>query len=261
VRRFTQVVSLGLLAVCSVALAQSPFDGTWRPDPQQAEPGRKPDVFQLVNGEYDCRSCTPPYTVKADGMDHAISGNPRYDTLRITVVDDRTITKTAKKGGDTVVESRVEVSADGRTLTERQILSDVGPRKIDFTSRSSRAAAGPAGSHRISGSWHLIEGDLTHHDEDTEYHVANGALTMSDHMGRSFTAKLDGTDAPYKGEPEFNTVSVKQIDERTIEESDKNSGKVVKITRWTVDPDGRTMHVRFDDGHGHVQQQTGHKLQ
>jgi hypothetical protein len=254
------VLLTGFLAAASIALAKSPFDGTWRPDPQRPDPARKPDVIQLVNGEYDCKSCVPPYEVKADGADHPISGNPRFDTMRIAVVDDRTITKTAKKAGTTVVESKVEVSADGRTLTERQILSDAGPRKVDFTSHSSRVTEGPKGAHRVSGSWHLIEADLTHHDEDTDYHVADGALTMSDGMGRSFTAKLDGTDAPYQGDPEFTSVSVKQIDERTIEESDKNDGKIVKITRWAVDPDGKTMHVRFDDGHGHVQQQTGHKV-
>jgi len=260
VKHLAPVVLIGLLSACSVAQAQSPFDGTWRPDPQRPDPGRTPDVYQLINGDYDCRSCMPPYKVKADGMDHSVRGNPRFDTLRVTVVDDRTITKIAKKGGNTVVESRAEVSADGRTLTERQILSDAGPRKVDFTSHSSREAAGAKGAHRISGSWHLIEADLTHHDEDTVYHVADGKLAMSDHMGRSFTAKLDGTDAPYQGDPEFDTVSVKQLDERTLEETDKNAGKVVKITRWAVDPDGQTIHVRFDDGHGHVQQQTGHKL-
>jgi hypothetical protein len=251
---------IGILGAPSMSLAQSPFEGTWRPDPQRPDPGRKPDVIQLINGEYDCQSCTPPYKVKADGMDHSLSGNPRFDALRITVVDDRTITKVARKAGKPVVESRVEVSADGRTLTERQILSDAGPRKIDFTSHSSRVAEAPQGSHHISGSWHLIDADLTHHDEDTDYHIAGNALTMSDRMGRSFTAKLDGTDAPYQGDPEVTSVSVKQLDAHTIEESDKNAGKVVKIIRWSVDPDGKTMHVRFDDGHGHVQQQTGHKL-
>jgi hypothetical protein len=38
-------------------------------------------------------------------------------------------------------------------------------------------------------------------------------------------------------------------------------GKVVKIDRWSVDPDGRTMHVRFDNTKGFVQEQTGHKVE
>jgi hypothetical protein len=51
------------------------------------------------------------------------------------------------------------------------------------------------------------------------------------------------------------------VDSRTIEESDKKGGKVVKISRWNVGPDGKTMHVRFDNTHGFVQEQTGHKVE
>ncbi len=251
---------LGWIAATPYAMAQSVFNGTWRPDPQHPEPDRPPDVFQLMNGEYQCRSCRPPYKVKADGLDQPISGNARFDTLRITVIDEHTVAKAATRAGATVAESRAQVSPDGRTLTERQVLSNVGPRKVDFTSRSSRVSEGPQGSHAISGSWHLIEADLTNHDEDTDYLVSNGTLSMSDRLGRSFTARLDGSEAPYQGDPDFTSVSLRLIDERTIEESDKKAGKVVKVTRWRVDPDGNTMHARFDDLQGHVQEQTGHKI-
>jgi hypothetical protein len=84
---------------------------------------------------------------------------------------------------------------------------------------------------------------------------------MTDKMGRSFTANLDGTDAPYKGDPDVTTVSVKAVGERAVEEYDKKNGAVVKITRWKVDPDGKTMHVEFDDTHGHLQHQDGHKVE
>jgi hypothetical protein len=55
-------------------------------------------------------------------------------------------------------------------------------------------------------------------------------------------------------------VSVKLLDARTIEERDKRDGKVVKITRWAVTADGKTIHARFDDTHGRIQEQDGHKL-
>ena len=106
----------------------------------------------------------------------------------------------------------------------------------------------------------MIEFDVTNHAEDTTFKVSDGALSMSDKMGRSFTAKFDGTPAPYKGSDEFNGVSVKLIDDRTIEESDLHDGKVVKISRWTLAADGQTIHARFDDTHGHIQEQDGHKV-
>jgi hypothetical protein len=251
---------IGMLIGIPCAIARSPFDGTWRPDPQRPDPGRPDDVLQLSNGEYACRSCKPPYRVEADGIGHPISANPRFDSLSVRVVDNRRIARIATRNNAKVVESTAEVSPDGQTLTERQTLFDAAPHPVDFTSHSHRVAPGPPGSHQISGSWHLIEADLTNHDEDTDFLVSGGFLTMSDRMGRSFKAKLDGTEAPYQGDPQFSSVSVKQVDARTIEETDMKAGKPVKIARWSVDADGKTMHVQFDDTHGHVQHQSGHRI-
>src|SRR5579871_3933488 len=52
---------------------------------------------------------------------------------------------------------------------------------------------------------------------------------------------------PTTGSDEFTSVSLKLLDDHTIEESDRRGGKVVKISRWSVGSDGKTMHVRFDD--------------
>jgi hypothetical protein len=249
-----------LMFLPALAGADSPFDGTWRPDPQKPNPTDLPDSVSLRSGIYECQSCKPPYTVKADAQDQPVTGNPLYDTVSIAVTDDRTLIKRAKKGGKTVFESKVVVSTDGATLTEWQTLFGMSPRPVEITRKSSRLSKRAPGAHLISGQWQPIETDLTHHDEDTTFKIDDGTLTMSDRMGRSFRAKLDGTDAPYRGDSEFTAVSVRTIDPRTIEESDKTAGKVVKISRWTVDPDGKTMHARFDDTHGHIQQQTGHKL-
>jgi hypothetical protein len=249
-----------LLALSSLAVAQSPFDGTWRPDPQKASPAQKPDVFEVSQDLYQCTSCQPPYAVKPDGADHAVAGSPYYDTLSITIVDAHTVSKLAKKGGSTVVKSTLTVSADGRELTESQAIYGMGPRVIELTSKSVRAATGRPAAPLLSGSWRRLETDLTNHDEDTTFKVIGGALSMSDHMGRSFTATLDGTDAPYNGDSELTSVSLKLIDSRTIEEYDKKDGKVVKVCRWAIDPDGKTIYARFDNTQGKVQEQTGHRI-
>ena len=252
---------VGWMVLSPLGVAQSVFDGTWRPDPQTFSPTRAADVVELVNGIYDCSTCKPPYKIKADGHDQAIAGNAYYDTLNIVTVNDRAVTKTAKKGGKTVAQTETVVSADGKTETERQTLYDMAPRPIEMTSHSSRVSAGSPGSHLISGAWRVTDGDVSNHAEDTIFKVSGDTLAMSDRMGRSFVAKLNGIDALYNGSDEFTSVSLKMIDSHTIEESDKKGGKVVKISRWSVGPDGKTMHVRFDDTHGHVQEQTGHKVE
>jgi hypothetical protein len=251
---------LGCAFLPALGFAQSAFNGTWRPDPQKPT-HEKPEVVILRMGEYECQSCTPPYKVKVDGHDQPVSGNPYYDTITISVMDDHTVAKTAKKAGTVVVYSKETVAADGTGKTEVQTIIGMAPKPIELTSKFSRVTPAAPGTHVISGTWQITEMDVSNHAEDTIFKVSNGALSMSDLMGRSFTAKFDGSQAPYKGSDESNAVSLKLIDERTIEESDLKNGKVVKISRWSLSPDGQTMHVRFDDTHGHVQEQDGHKVQ
>jgi hypothetical protein len=256
----TQALWMGALLFPALCPAQSAFDGTWRPDPQRPSRPGKTEVAVLANGEYACPSCTPPYTAKADGHDQPLLGNPYFDTISIAVIDDHTIAKTGKKEGKVIASTKVTVSADGAVKTEVQTIIGMAPVAIELTSKFSRVSTGKPGSHAVSGGWQMTEMDVSNHAEDTTFKVSGGALSMSDRMGRSFAAKFDGPPAPYKGSDEVNGVSLKLIDERTIEESDLNNGKVVKISRWALSPDGQTMHVRFDDMHGHIEEQDGHKV-
>jgi hypothetical protein len=256
----TNAILVGILLLPTLGFAQSAFDGTWRPDPQRPSHPGEPEIAVLNNGVYECQTCTPPYTAKADGHDQPLRGNPYYDTISIAVVDDHTITKTGKKDGKVVADTKVTVSADGSTKTEVQTIIGMAPVPVELTSKFSRASGGKPGAHTVSGGWQMTEMDVSNHVEDTTFKVSGGALAMIDRMGRSFTAKFDGTPAPYKGSDEFNGVSLKLIDPRTIEESDLNNGKVVKISRWALSSDGQVIHARFDDTHGHIQEQDGHKV-
>jgi hypothetical protein len=258
-RAFHRVMTV-LLLLPAVSNAQSVFDGTWRPNYGPTQLG-KPVLSVLADGAYDCQGCEPPYKIKADGRDQPVSGHAYFDTVSATIIDQRTVKLTDKKKGHVIAETTIRVSADGAKRTEVQTIYDEAPVPIEFTSRYQRTSAGPPGSHRISGSWQLTGRELSNHVEDTIYKIVNNVLSMSDRMGRSFDARLDGSEAPYRGDPEFTSVAVKMTDSHTIIESDLKDGHVVKIATWTVKPDGKTMHVRFDDTKGHVQEQDGHKVQ
>ena len=259
------------------SLLKAAFDGTWRPD-YSPGPDEDPDVISLVDGMYECRSCRPPYGAPADGREHDVEGHPCFETVAVTVVDERTVRLVGRRGGVVVFGSTSLVAADGRSRTETWTAALVidgamgpvtvplsatpGPeaRQVLFTATSVRVGSPEAGAHLLSGSWKVVARDLLHHDEDTVYRIEDGSLTMTDRLGRSFTARLDGTVAPYRGDPRFDAVSLRVIDDRTIEESNLNGGVLIQVTRWRVDPDGVTMHVRFDDTHGHVMEQTGQRV-
>ena len=70
---------------------------------------------------------------------------------------------------------------------------------------------------------------------------------MSDLNGESYDARFDGQDYPILGDPGHAVVSLKRISERIIEETDKHDGKVDSVTRMTVSPDGKSIHVVIDD--------------
>jgi hypothetical protein len=71
------------------------------------------------------------------------------------------------------------------------------------------------------------------------YKVSGNEVTMTNPTGQSYTAKLDGTDAPMKGDPGTTSVSVKMIGKSTIEETDKRDGKVIGTWKMTVATDGK----------------------
>ena len=70
----------------SQAAAQSPFDGTWKIDLNTTQLPTKPGAYLLQAGVYHCRTCIPPIDVRADGLDHRVSGDSCYDTVSIRVL-------------------------------------------------------------------------------------------------------------------------------------------------------------------------------
>ena len=240
------VCALFVLAVVCVsqgAPAQSPFDGTWHTNLAQSKISPKPNVFYLSQGWYHCVSCNPTYDAKADGTDQAVTGQA-YDAVSITEVDPKTISVTTKKAGKVVYEQTRSVSADGKILT---VKSTSHPMNSDqpITTEVTAKLVGPApsGVHATSGAWAIDKIKQSDNGLDTTYKTNGDEITMTEPSGESYTAKLDGTDAPYKGSYSTDTVSLKKIDAHTIEETDKRGGQVVEVDKMTVSANGKTMTV------------------
>jgi hypothetical protein len=247
-----KLLGIGLLVSLLVpawAKAQSAFDGTWKFELSTAQFPKKPDVFLLQDGKYSCKSCVPPIEVKADGQDQKVSGHPYFDTLSVKVVDEHTIEETNKKDGKINGTSTSTVSADANTLTF--VFSDssaTNSAPVTGKGESTRVAKGPAGAHLISGSWRTTKMDnLSENALLVTFKVEGDTLTMSSPTGQGYTAKLDGTDAPYQGDPGTTSVSVKRLGKNGFEETDKRDGKVISVARNTVSADGTTLQVVIDD--------------
>ncbi len=247
-RKIYLVAALGILLMPARASAQSPVDGTRKTNMKNVDWSKKPDVYELKDGMYSCKTCTPPFTVKADGSDQKIT-DPYVDTMAVKVINDHEIELTGKKNGKVVQENKVKVSPDGNTLMFAfSDSSNTSGAPVTGKGEETRVAKGPAGSAPVSGSWRMAKMEnMSENATMVTYKVSGNEITMTNPTGQTYTAKLDGSDAPMKGDPGITSVSVKMVGKNTLEETDKRDGKVIGVFKATVQPDGKTMNAAYDD--------------
>lgn len=240
---------LGLCLVPTLAMAQSTFDGTWKIDLKQMQMPSKPDVLVLRDGMYHCKSCTPPIHVKADGEYHNVTGRPYYDMLAVKIVDARTVTEMTMKDGKPVSTSTTTVAADGNSATfEFSDYSMAEP--VSGHGSMSRVGKGPAGAHALSGSWRTSDyGDVSENALIRSYRTDGDTFSMNAPTGESYSARTDGTKAPYMGDPGVTHISVRKLGDRVMQETYHRDGKVTSVARMTVSPDGKTMRIAIDNKH------------
>ncbi len=213
----------------------------------------------LQNGTFSCKSCTPAYSVAADGGFHPVS-LPYADSDAVKVVDDHTITETAKKGGRQVSESTMTVSGDGKTLTGKftDTSAPGAPAKGEFT--ETRVGPAPAEAHAISGQWKPAK--LSNFNDAAltfTVNVNGNTFQSSSPDGTSFEAKLGGADVPIKGDIAGTTVSVTKAGNNSYQQTRKRDGKVVGVTTFTVGADGKLNAVSQNKLSGSTTRWTANK--
>jgi hypothetical protein len=243
-----QVLASVLLPLLALA-AESPFTGTWKVDPDKIQFPEKPESWLLQNGRYQCTSCVPGIDIKADGSDQPIPGYKFADTLAVKVVNDRTVEFTNKKGGKVVQKETLTVSADGKTLAgEFTQYREASKDPVTGKQSMTRVAAGAAGSHAISGSWRAGKVEAMSANALTFKLVGKpDGLTTESATGGGYDARFDGKEYPVKGDSTGTVVSLKKLNDRSIEETKKRDGKIVEVNHLTVSSDGKTMTIKVED--------------
>ncbi len=79
------------------------------------------------------------------------------------------------------------------------------------------------------------------------YKVNGDEISMTNPNDRSYTAKLNGTDAPLKDDPGVTSVSVKMMGKNPLEETDKRNEKIIGVMKMTVASDGKPVKLVYDD--------------
>jgi hypothetical protein len=147
-----------ILLLPTLAFAvDSPFDGTWTVDLKATQfSTSRPMVIVLQNGIYQVTSPVRDINIRADGTDQPVPGARDYDTLAVKVVDDRTVETIGKKDGRVAESEKDIISPDGKTITAEYTGYPIATKQpITKKTTHLRVAAGPSGSHAISGSWRI----------------------------------------------------------------------------------------------------------
>ncbi len=226
-------------------LAQSPFDGTWIVKLDVAQLPKKPDVLSLQSGVFECSTCVPKIKVKADGKDYPIAGSPYFSTVCVKEIENHGIEFTEKLGSKTVYSETDTLSADGNTLSQN-LTDSAAPNGESVVAQKTytRLSGGPAGSSPISGSWQVRTIKIISENGSTvTYHATSNGLEASNPGGEGYAAKFDGKEYPVRGDPSHSTVSLKRLNDRTIEETDRQGGEVHYKIHMAVSSDGKSMKV------------------
>jgi len=240
------LVTAALLVPAVAFAAGSPFDGTWKARLDSVKMTGKPDVFQIVNGEYSCSSCVPAVKVAADGGMHKVEGHPYYDELAVRVVDPTTVEMKQQRAGKASGSVIYTVSKDGDTLTGK-FSDDSGAKTVTGQFTEKRVAAGAAGSHASSGSW--MQSSLSDMNDAglIVAYESSGDHFLMHANGQSYDAKFDGKEYPVVGDPGHRQVTLKRINANTIEEIDHLQGKVADEIRLATSADGKSLTITDKD--------------
>jgi len=241
-----KVLVAALLLAPVVALASSPFDGTWKIRTESMKVTGKPDVFGVADGMYTCTSCVPQVKVKADGTDQKVSGNAYHDTTAVKVLSPTSIEIVNKLAGKPTGSTTYEVSADGKSLTGK-FTDYTGEKPATGTFNETRVLAAAAGSHAVSGTWQ--PGALVGANEETRtyrYEMTPDSFGMH-WNGQTYQAKFDGKEYPVANDPGHTVVTLKMVDPNTVMETDHRLGKVTDEIRLAAAKDGKTLEVTDKD--------------
>ena len=232
-----QPAANGNASTQTAAVGADAINGTWKADIDSVQFESKPDEYLLQNGTYSCKSCTPAYSLAADGAFHPVS-LPYADSDSVKVVDDHTITETSKKAGKTMGETTLSVSGDTLTGKFTDTSAPGAPSKGEFT--ETRVGPAPAGAHAISGQWKPAK--LSNFNDAAltfTFNVDGDTFHSSSPSGTSFDAKIGGGDVPITGDVAGTTVSVTKSADNGYVTTYKRDGKVVSVTTFTVGADGK----------------------
>lgn len=226
-----------LSCVTAAAMAQNPFAGTWKVDYSQSHvTGQTIGFTQEAGGMVHHTTPTESYSFKPDGAD---TKNSFGDAVQWKQMDDHTW-KEFTKEGSVVVTDTWTLSSDGKTLTDSASGTRPSGQQIDDTETYTRLAPGKSFFSKWKSTKYQNNSPTT---AKIDANGDNGIIWNIPEIKASVTLNFDGKDVAPIGPtvPQGLTLAATKVGPHSFELTEKENGKVIFHSRYTVSADGKTM--------------------
>jgi hypothetical protein len=176
------------------------------------------------------------FTVKSDGHETAVPGNPAFNQVELRRIGKKQAEIKEKKDGAIVATVRQKLSSDGKELTTTTARMGHADKITVWTRTGGKKALGDP----FAGDWTQ---DLS------KTRLRQGLLLKIEPDGKdgvrfsgefSYTARFDGK--PYDLKNSRNdTVALQLIDPHTVDSIYRREDQVTEKDRWVVSADGQQM--------------------
>lgn len=183
------------------------------------------------------------YAVPEDGQDHPVSGLPAVDTVAWRRINDYVAQETRKKAGRVVLTSRVMLSLDGARLTIAQTQRNARGEPSTRTLNYDRYVPDTGERDVPLNTWRLNQAQSGTARVPLRYepHGSDGVIGSEGEM--RYTAAYDGQPHPVAGTADYDAVTLRRVDERTVEERWHKGGALIRTRTRAVSGDGRSLTV------------------
>jgi len=238
---YTRVAIATLAIVLSTGgafAADNPFIGRWKLNPSMSQmTGRTVTYEQMPLGHIRYLGEGMSYTFKTDGHEYEA---PLGRKVVWKQIDERNWTATTTQGGQLLVTADTSLSPDGKTMTV--VYKGTKPNGEAF--QDTVVYERISGASGLIGKWRSK--DVKIGSPSTFAFEPNGedgmTLRIID-LNAACAAKFDGKDYPATGPtvpPNF-TLAIERKGQRSFAMTQKQNGKPIYRSAFTVSADGRTM--------------------
>ena len=241
----TTALSLVALFTCSIAWADSPFDGIWQLNAAKSQLAGDTMSFEDAGGG----------TLKFTDSDQSYSFQPDGSSFTTPLGTERTFQKTGegytttnKKKGLLISTGTWKLSGDGNTLVVESKGTKPNGDTFDNMTTYVRTAPGTG----LIGSWKSTKVKLSNPNSLTVQSNGDEVTLSLSAIKATCHAKWDGKDYPATGPtvPDGITLALSKSGPDSFKLVQKSKGKVLTIIHYHVAADGKTMTTKGTNGEG-----------